>query len=480
MAHTNCYKGHDMWNGDGKTCVWAYRVDFLIEYMKKNPTYRLDTLDEDGNWSGHIYDCVDKNAEEDLDCWYCDKCKCLAVFLGDPERRLDYEPMGKITEISMEDIKDWADYIAARDPEFESFQDFYVGMDLVSAINEFDFRYRYKVSRDRKYIYAYNKEKEIVFGYELKEETIFDVKREANELLGTPSDVVAFENMVTDGFRSQKDNITKILKTFYSKDGCSRWSINKRSDGLFELLPEEIQADYYWGDDDEIDFWFYEWDEVHDVSNSITDSPDILEQWCMDDGYLEAPRVYADDYVQLKDGRTCKLIRVLENGNYEVSFKTTAEELLVYEQGGTLDCDAVISVFDIDRIIEESNLLVWYPEDSNETDSHTEYKSKMRGLQGWSDAKFDKFFELVQEEAAKSDSIFFVFAGEGNDFETEQISMEDLSGWLIPNNMADAFERDWLEDKFSDKMQQWEDYFAWVEWAIVGGKVVVNLNILDY
>ena len=56
MAHTNCYKGHDMWNGDGKTCVWAYRVDFLIEYMKKNPTYRLDTLDEDGNWSGHIYD----------------------------------------------------------------------------------------------------------------------------------------------------------------------------------------------------------------------------------------------------------------------------------------------------------------------------------------------------------------------------------------------------------------------------------------
>lgn len=92
----------------------------------------------------------------------------------------------------------------------------------------------------------------------------------------------------------------------------------------------------------------------------------------------------------------------------------------------------------------------------------------------------DQFFELVQEEAAKSDSIFFVFAGEGNDFETEQISMEDLSGWLIPNNMADAFERDWLEDKFSDKMQQWEDYFAWVEWAIVGGKVVVNLNILDY
>ena len=58
--------------------------------------------------------------------------------------------------------------------------------------------------------------------------------------------------------------------------------------------------------------------------------------------------------------------------------------------------------------------------------------------------------------------------------------MEDLSGWLIPNNMADAFERDWLEDKFSYKMQQWEDYFAWVEWAIVGGKVVVNLNILDY
>ncbi|MDY5775766.1 MAG: hypothetical protein SPK14_08050 [Lachnospiraceae bacterium] len=176
MAHTSCYKGHGMWNGDGKPCVWAFRVDFLIEYMMQHPTYRLDIEDEYGNWSGDIYDCVDEDPEENLDCWYCEECKCLAVFLGDPERRLDYEPITNITEISMEDIENWSDYIAAREPEFEKFQDFYVGMDLITAINQFDFKYRYKVSWDQKYIYAYNKEKEIVFGYELKKETIFDAE----------------------------------------------------------------------------------------------------------------------------------------------------------------------------------------------------------------------------------------------------------------------------------------------------------------
>ena len=35
MAHTSCPNGHDMWNGDGKPVVWAFRVGFFREFMKQ-------------------------------------------------------------------------------------------------------------------------------------------------------------------------------------------------------------------------------------------------------------------------------------------------------------------------------------------------------------------------------------------------------------------------------------------------------------
>ena len=37
MAHTYCPNGHEMWNGDGKPVVYAFRVDFFRNFMKVHP-----------------------------------------------------------------------------------------------------------------------------------------------------------------------------------------------------------------------------------------------------------------------------------------------------------------------------------------------------------------------------------------------------------------------------------------------------------
>ncbi len=56
----------------------------------------------------------------------------------------------------------------------------------------------------------------------------------------------------------------------------------------------------------------------------------------------------------------------------------------------------------------------------------------MQGLRTKESIKFQKFFSIVQNEAIKRHSIFFLDAGDGNAFETTNLEGEDLMGWLIP------------------------------------------------
>ena len=51
------------------------------------------------------------------------------------------------------------------DQQFLSFQDWYNGMDPISAIKNYKFDYRYKVSLDKKTIYAIDSNNEIAFGF---------------------------------------------------------------------------------------------------------------------------------------------------------------------------------------------------------------------------------------------------------------------------------------------------------------------------
>ena len=60
----------------------------------------------------------------------------------------------------------------------------------------------------------------------------------------------------------------------------------------------------------------------------------------------------------------------------------------------------------------------------------------MQGLKTQEGNKFIAFFKLIQEEARKRHSVFFLECGEGNEFETAHIEGEDLRGWLIPEKQA--------------------------------------------
>ena len=86
----------------------------------------------------------------------------------------------------------------------------------------------------------------------------------------------------------------------------------------------------------------------------------------------------------------------------------------------------------------------------------------MRGLKTQEGNKFIAFFQLVQEEARKKHSVFFLECGEGNDFSEDNIEGEDLRGWLIPEKKADQFERIWLK---SSPGEEWENNIAWALWS---------------
>ena len=53
MAHTSCPSGHSMWNGDGKPVVYAFRINFFKDFVKKYPYFQLGTLTSHKNI--HLY-----------------------------------------------------------------------------------------------------------------------------------------------------------------------------------------------------------------------------------------------------------------------------------------------------------------------------------------------------------------------------------------------------------------------------------------
>lgn len=97
----------------------------------------------------------------------------------------------------------------------------------------------------------------------------------------------------------------------------------------------------------------------------------------------------------------------------------------------------------------------------------------MRGLRTQENEKFEKFFSLVQQEAAARDAVFYLDAGDGNEYCGEQIECEDLMGWLIPNAMTAAFEPLWKQWRTGDA---WSDYYIWAVWELDNGTIKVRLE----
>ena len=86
----------------------------------------------------------------------------------------------------------------------------------------------------------------------------------------------------------------------------------------------------------------------------------------------------------------------------------------------------------------------------------------MRGLKYPETEKFENFFTLVQSTMYKSNCVFFLDAGMGNEFETENLEGEDLLGWVLPMAFADEFEAKWLADECLD---DYCCYYHSVDWG---------------
>ena len=102
----------------------------------------------------------------------------------------------------------------------------------------------------------------------------------------------------------------------------------------------------------------------------------------------------------------------------------------------------------------------------------------MRGLKTQEGSKFNRFFQLVQDEAQKKNAVFFLLSGEGRDIVLPNLEGEDLSGWLIPADRADEFEKDWQISDSSEHLKKWDDYFLWAEWKEQNG--VISIQFKSY
>jgi hypothetical protein len=103
----------------------------------------------------------------------------------------------------------------------------------------------------------------------------------------------------------------------------------------------------------------------------------------------------------------------------------------------------------------------------------------MRGIKSQKSDRFYRFFQLIQDEAARQNAVFFVFAGEGNDIDLPELEGEDMSGWLIPQDRVAEFEPAWTKDHSMSALEQWSDFFTWAVWEEHGGTVTISFETYD-
>lgn len=163
MGHCSCFYGHDMWNGDGKPEVWAFRLAYFEEFQRSHPEVVLGTEEYYA-----IYDCFESYSQENLDCWYCDECGGLVVFVGDARFGLSYAPIAFDELITETQLSDWELYFAMRDREFEWFSDYCEGKRPLDALLGYRIPYRCRVSPDLARIFVFNEAGKLIHLLELR------------------------------------------------------------------------------------------------------------------------------------------------------------------------------------------------------------------------------------------------------------------------------------------------------------------------
>lgn len=99
----------------------------------------------------------------------------------------------------------------------------------------------------------------------------------------------------------------------------------------------------------------------------------------------------------------------------------------------------------------------------------------MVGLRTQEDSRFINFFEQIQEKAKQLNSVFFLNCGEGHSSFEDDIICTDCSGWLVPLDVLDDFQKDYESFNDSDK---WDEFSAWVTWKISQSSLDIDISLI--
>ncbi len=95
----------------------------------------------------------------------------------------------------------------------------------------------------------------------------------------------------------------------------------------------------------------------------------------------------------------------------------------------------------------------------------------MKGLRTSETEKFLKFFNKVQELANVESKVFFLDFGECKQVKYEDMEVDILFGWLIPQELSDDFEKLYIINRIEEK---WNEFYSLVDFKIKGN----SLNII--
>lgn len=100
----------------------------------------------------------------------------------------------------------------------------------------------------------------------------------------------------------------------------------------------------------------------------------------------------------------------------------------------------------------------------------------MRGLKTRESERFNRFFQIIQDAAARQHAVFFAFAGDGRDLDLPDLEGEDMMGWLVPNGNIREFEAEWKTSNTEENLERWHEFFCFATWELVDGMVMIHFR----
>ena len=98
----------------------------------------------------------------------------------------------------------------------------------------------------------------------------------------------------------------------------------------------------------------------------------------------------------------------------------------------------------------------------------------MLGLRMQEEKDFENFFTIVQNTAKKQENVFFCDDCLGDEFTLGNLEGDCMTGWLIPLDEAERFEKVYLANKINSKI--WDNKYVLARWHINNGIVSITFE----